>query len=143
MDRVHEYLQSEMNLHNFRTLDNMIAWYATWAGTSWIHKYDDPAVFQDVEDPELEVRSALEFIRPELTPAQLESLNVWDQKYLKWREEGVFYRRYREVSGPKFSWQDERNSGETELGRSIPKSHWWYWPKNEKFDVCGYTIDEE
>ncbi|MDO5562796.1 MAG: hypothetical protein Q4F74_04205 [Synergistaceae bacterium] len=135
MDRVHEFLKGEIEFHNHGTLDKMLAWYAAWAGSSWIPPLNPPYdTYRDVDSSELEVRSALEFIRSELTPPQLKSLAEWDGLYCKWRDEGIFFKRYRDAQGGRFTWEDERAFGEEELGRKIPKSHWWYWPPDENKD---------
>lgn len=87
--------------------------------------------FKMVLFSESELRSALEFIRPELTDKQLAILSKIDELYLDWISQGKFYKRYLDAQGRRFTWQSELEYVSELLGRSIPKSHWWLWPPKE------------
>jgi hypothetical protein len=82
--------------------------------------------------PELELLSAFEFLRPELSEEELQIVEDWRNLYARWRDEGIFFERYGQTaSRAKYSWEAERKDAETELGRSIPRTHWWFWPPSE------------
>jgi hypothetical protein len=70
---------------------------------------------------------------PRLRPTFLEQvkiLDLWLAKYAEWRGEGIFFKRYRESWSGSFTWEQERRDAEEELGRLIPRSHWWFWPSD-------------
>lgn len=77
-------------------------------------------------------RSALEFLRPQLSAPQTVLLNGWTAFWQEYRDKGLFYKRVRGAFGRRFTWPSFRAEGEEELGRKIPRSHWWYWPPGEK-----------
>ncbi|WP_352426333.1 hypothetical protein, partial [Aminomonas paucivorans] len=84
---------------------------------------------RDMDFDELEIRSALEFLRPELTARQISYLEAWDAMWQEFRTRGVFHQRVQESYGGRFTWEAYRRETEEELGRPIPKSHWWFWPE--------------
>lgn len=129
MDRVHSEIKEDMDLRNKKTFTEWLAWYAEWAGTSWGSE-GLPDELRFVEEPDLEMRSAVEFMRPELSPEQLVLLKVWDDRYTKWRSEGTFFSNYELANGS--NWERERREAAENLGRLIPFSHWWYWPPEPK-----------
>lgn len=133
MDRAHLYIKETIDFYPSAegSLDGLIRRYREMVGFDWIGAKENPWDYSGVEFPEFETRSALEFIRPELTEYQLLVLNEIDSIYKEWITEGIFYERYREAWGDRFTWQGERNDIAEELGRSIPKSHWWLWPPEE------------
>lgn len=131
MDGVHLYLKEHIEEMKYVDLDGLIDRYREMIGFDWTIKKENPWDFRMVQFPELEVRSALEFIRPELTERQISLLNEIDRIYKGWIDEGIFYKSYQDSSGGKFSWQRGRQYTEELLGRSIPKSHWWLWPSEE------------
>lgn len=140
MDKVHAFIEEIKELYRCKTLDEVIATSHKLVGFDWLEPHLGDSVgkggsadYYDVESSEFEMRSALEFIRPELTPSQLAVLEKWDTYYKEKIAEGVFYSRYERAAIPShWSWQKERESTEEDLGRKIPESHWWYWPPDEK-----------
>ena len=131
MDRVFAEIKEDMELRNMQSFTEWLAWYSEWAGLSWCSEgLPDDQRF--VEEPELEMRSAVEFMRPELTIGQLKLLKVWDDRYAAWRAAGVFYRNYAIGSPCRCDWQREREDAAENLGRVIPFSHWWLWPPEPK-----------
>lgn len=133
MDKVHAYIKDEIEFHSTgeASLDKLIERYREMIGFDWIYEKENPWDYRDVEFPELELRSALEFVRPELTEKQLAVLAEIDGFYQDWIRMDIFYTRYREAQGGRFTWQSERDYVSEQLGRSIPKSHWWLWPPEE------------
>lgn len=130
MDRIRIYLKSLAETEpTCVTIDGVIARYSEMVGFNWINatKDDDGLV----HFPELETRSALEFIRLELTAEQVAVLDDIDTIYKRWIERGVFYKQYSNAWGGRFTWQGERDDIAEVLGRSIPKSHWWLWPPED------------
>jgi hypothetical protein len=118
-------------LYNCANWDETFAVCRNLAGFDWINKRENPWDWCDVESSELEMRSAMEFLRPELSPQQLAILEEWDARYRGWRDEGIFFKRYRDAQGARFTWCDERGYAEALFGLTIPPSHWWYWPPGE------------
>jgi hypothetical protein len=131
MARVHAYIKESQKLYNNMTRYELLEHIATVSGTFWIE--DDLEPWERMNDwPELELLSAFEFLRPELSGKERQILDGWIAKYTKWSEQGIFPQRYDDtVCRAKYSWEAERKDAETELGRSIPKSHWWFWPPSE------------
>jgi hypothetical protein len=68
---------------------------------------------------------------PELSDDERAHLDGWIAKYSGWRDRGIFFSRYRDTFGARFTWKEERAAAEELLGRIIPKSHWWFWPPEE------------
>lgn len=101
-------------------------------GFDWIREQETPWDYVDVEYPEFAVRSALEFIRPELAKPELDTLDKWDALYKQWISDGIFYERYALARGGRFTWEDERATIAEWLGRTIPFSHFWLWPSEHK-----------
>jgi hypothetical protein len=130
VDRIHAYIKENVALYKRKDQCDLLSHIAGWAGTFWIE--DDLEPWERiVEDAEPELLSAFEFLRPELPPEQVKILDEWIAKYAGWRDEGIFYQRYKEAQGSKFNWEEERKDAEEELGRLIPRSHWWFWPSQE------------
>ena len=127
MDMIHKEIQEDMELRNMRSFTEWLKWYADWAGSSWGDK-GIPDSARIVDAPELEMRSAVEFIRPELTPVQLDVLKEWDKKFTALRNAGIFYRNYELGCLYHCEWKREREDAAKYLGRTIPFTHWWYWP---------------
>ncbi len=127
MDRVHAEIKDDMEMRHKKDFSEWLAWYADGAGVSWCSE-GIPDKLRIVDAPDLVMRSAVEFIRPELTEEQLNLLKVWDGRYSEWRKSGVFYTNYEKGCLYSCDWEDERETASKHLGRSIPKSHWWYWP---------------
>jgi hypothetical protein len=127
MDKVHAYIKENIQFYRQPDQFAFLRHMASWAGSFWI---DDglEAWERVVEDDELALLSAFEFLRPELPPEQIERLDYWIGKYAEWRDRGIFFERYTESWGGNFSWEQERRDAEDELGRLIPRSHWWFWP---------------
>lgn len=130
MDKVRSYIKEYVRLYNQEDWYALLEHIATCAGLFWTEEDLQPWE-RMVEWPELELLSAFEFLRPELPPEQVKILDWWISKYAEWREQGVFYQWYKEAWGDRFSWEQERKDAEEELGRLIPKSHWWFWPPRE------------
>lgn len=135
MDKVHAFIEEVRDLYACSSLDDVIARSHELVGFDWLEPHTGTGVgdggsadYYDVESSEFEMRSALEFIRPELTAAQLAILEEWDAYYREKIAEGVFYKRYEAAQGGRFTWESERDFAAKALGRTIPKSHWWYWP---------------
>lgn len=131
MDKLREFIRKEMDMMKATTLDELLTFYADISGFDWMTPREAPEDYRDAYYSELEMRSTFEFLRPELSEEQLSTLYRWDEKYRQWRDEGVFFHRYRDAQGGRFTWQNERAYAEDLLGRTIPKSHWWYWPPDE------------
>lgn len=133
MDSVHKYLSRKMNSYNgLDTIEDLAKFMYGSAGFDWINdKINDWDYFNNYY-PEFEVRSALEFIRPELPSSVLAILDEWDTLYKEWIAKGIFYQRYAEVGGWRFTWENARSDATEMLGRAIPRSHFWYWPPEEK-----------
>ena len=127
MDKLHSYIKETLEIHRQPDQSVFLEHVANWAGSFWIGDGLEPWE-RMVEWPELEWLSAFEFLRPELPPKQAANLDRWIAKYTAWRERGIFFERYREAQGRKFTWRQERLDAEEELGRLIPRSHWWFWP---------------
>jgi hypothetical protein len=127
MDKVHAYIKEYIDLYREESRDTLLKYMATSAGMFWIEDELEPWE-RDVHWPEFELLSAFDFLRPELPPEQVKILDKWIAKYAKWRDQGIFFERYRESWGSKFTWEQERRDAEEELGRLIPRSHWWFWP---------------
>lgn len=130
MDKLHAYIKENIEFYNQPDQLAFLRRIAGWAGTFWIEDNLEPWE-RMVEDAELEVLSAFEFLRPELPEDQVEILDQWIAKYAEWRDQGIFFQRYQEAWGYNFSWAQERKDAEEELGRLIPRSHWWFWPPQE------------
>ena len=128
MDSVREYLQEITDTYNNKTFSEMVSNMYGSAGFDGVREQETPWDYVDVEYPELAVRSALEFIRPELAEPELEILEKWDSLYKQWISEGIFYKRYALAMGGRFTWEDERATIAEWLGRNIPHSHFWLWP---------------
>ena len=132
MDTVRAFVNEVMELYNCKDWDEVFT--ACWnkVGFDWIDARENDWDWRAVESDEFEMRSALEFLRPELSPTQLAILEKWDNQYKDWRDEGILYERYQAANrSAKWSWAHQREyAGET-LGLTIPKSHWWYWPPSE------------
>ncbi len=128
MDPAHKYLNEEMDSYGLKTVDELATLIYEGAGFDWIRDKVNDWDYLDNHYSELEVRSALEFIRPELPPSTLATLDKWDTLYKEWVAKGIFYERYAKIGGWRFSWEREREHAKEWLGRSIPKSHWWFWP---------------
>jgi hypothetical protein len=127
MDKVLPYIKEHVELHRQPDQLAFLRHIAGWAGSFWIDDGLEPWE-RMVEWPEFELLSAFEFLRPELPPEQTALLDGWIAKYAKWRDEGIFYQRYQESWGSRFTWEDARKDAEEDLGRLIPRSHWWWWP---------------
>lgn len=133
MDKVRAFIDETIAFYNCANLDEAILESYKMTGFDWIDARENDWDWRDVESMEFETRSALEFIRPELTPSQLALLDKWDETYQEWHDEGIFFKRYAEANrGHKWSWKGEREFAAKILGRTIPKSHWWYWPPEEQ-----------
>ena len=133
MDTVRAFIDEVMELYNCKNWDETIASSFGLTGFDWIDPRENDWDWRDVESDEFVMRSALEFLRPELNPYQLEILGKWDDLYKEWRNEGIIYERYEAANrSPKWSWQYEQEYAEETLGRKIPKEHWWYWPPDDK-----------
>jgi hypothetical protein len=130
MDKVHAYIKENVEIYRGADQKTLLEHLASWAGSFWIDDELEPWE-RMAEDDELVLLSAFEFLRPELPPEQIKILDDWIAKYAVWREQGIFYERYREAGGYKFTWEQERKDAEEELGRLIPRSHWWFWPPQE------------
>ena len=128
MDSVHKYLSEEMDSYGLKTIDELTTLIYEGAGFDWIRDKNNDWDYLDNHYMELEVRSALEFIRPELPLMALATLDKWDALYREWITKGIFYERYAAIGGWRFTWEREREYTAELLGRPIPKSHWWYWP---------------
>ena len=128
MDSVHKFLSEEMDSYGLKTVDELATLIYGGAGFDWIRDKENDWDYVFVEHLELEVRSTLEFIRLELSPTALSILDKWDALYKEWLAKGIFFERYADASGGLFTWQRERERAAEWLNRSIPKSHWWYWP---------------
>jgi SPP1 gp7 family putative phage head morphogenesis protein len=127
MDKLHIYIMEHIELYNQLDQCAFLQHIAGWAGTFWIENDLEPWE-RMVEDDELTLLSAFEFLSPELPPEQVKLLDGWIAKYAGWRDRGIFFERYRESWGRNFTWEQERLDAEEELGRLIPRSHWWFWP---------------
>jgi hypothetical protein len=127
MDKVHAYIKENIALYNQEDQYAILEHIGTSAGLFWIDDELEPWE-RDVHWPEFELLSAFEFLRPELPPEQVKILDLWLAKYAEWRGEGIFFKQYRESWGGSFTWEQERRDAEEELGRLIPRSHWWFWP---------------
>lgn len=126
MDKAHAYIKEMIDFEGYEDLDGLIQRYYEMAGFTWMVEAEEE--FKDVQFPEFELRSALEFVRPELTDKQLVILSKIDELYQEWISQDKFYKRYLDAHGDRFTWQSERDYVSEQLGRSIPKSHWWLWP---------------
>jgi len=130
MGKVHSYIKEQIELHRRNGQHDLLEYIATSAGMFWVEDGLEPWE-REVHWPELELLSAFQFLRPALPPEQTAILDRWIAKYAGWRDQGIFFERYREAKGGKFSWEQERLFAEEELGRLIPRSHWWFWPPQE------------
>ena len=127
MDKLHAYIKENLAFYWQPDQCSLLDRMSKHGGLFWAEEDLQPWE-RMVEWPELEMLSAFEFLRPELPPEQVKILNWWLKKYAKWRDQGVFYRWYKEAQGGNFTWEQERRDAEEELGRLIPRSHWWFWP---------------
>ena len=133
MDSVRAFVDGVMDLYQCKDWNSTLTQCLNLAGFDWMREKANDWDIVDVHSEELEMRSALEFLRPQLNPFQIGILEEWDRRYCLWRDEGFFFKRYEAAEfGYKSTWQDERNYAEKRLGRKIPTSHWWYWPSDEK-----------
>lgn len=128
MDKIYAFIKEEKKCHKKESLDDLIQWYSEWAGFPWLTEDLPEQELRIVEAPELEMRSALEFIRPELSPSQIKFLDSWDKRFNEAVKKGIFYSLYAAASGYRFTWEDARKEASEMLGRTIPRSHWWFWP---------------
>ena len=128
MDKIYAFIEEEKKCRQKKTLDQLIQWYSYWSGSPWIIEDLPEQELKIVEAPELEMRSALEFIRPELSQSQVELLDSWDKRFNEAVKKGTFYDLYAAASGYRFTWEDARKEASAMLGRTIPRSHWWFWP---------------
>lgn len=127
MDQLHVYVKENIELYKQPDRNALLAHIASCAGLFWIEDNLEPWD-REVEWPELELLSAFEFLRPALPQGQVKILDQWIARYTEWRDRGIFFQRYQEAWGSKFTWEQERKDAEEELGRLIPRSHWWFWP---------------
>ena len=132
VDKIHAFIDDIMNLYNCKSWDETFKSCLELVGFDWMREKAFDWDIVDVHSEELEMRSALEFLRPQLNPFQLGILEEWDRRYCLWRDEGFFFKRYQAAQGGRFTWQSQRDYAEKELGRKIPTSHWWYWPPDEE-----------
>ena len=132
MDKVHAYIEEHQKLYNNMSRRELLEHTAGWAGSFWID--DDLEPWERMNDsPELELLSAFEFLRPELTEGERAILDGWIAKYAGWREQGLFPQRYDDTAcRATYTWKDERRYVAECLGRQIPRSHWWYWTDNPR-----------
>ena len=130
MDKIHSYIEEHVRLYNLGDGHALLEHIALHAGLFWAEEELEPWE-RMVHWPELELLSAFEFLRPELPPEQAKILDRWIAKYAEWRDRGVFFRWYEAAWGDRFTWEQEREDAEEELGRLIPRSHWWFWPPKE------------
>ena len=131
MDKVHAYIEEEREFYRHKTRRDLLEHIATVSGTFWIEDELEPWE-RMVHWPELELLSAFEFLRPELSEEELGILDGWIAKYAGWREQGIFFQRYQETKGSRFTWKKYRERMEEEFGRLIPRSHWWFWPDDKR-----------
>ena len=131
MDTVHNFLNQRKDSYIKDSLDGLISFVYGNIGWEWIQDTENPWDVVIVCYMELEIRSALEFIRQELTEEQRAILDEWDKTYREWIKQGIFYERYAEASGGRFRWKDTREEAKELLGRAIPPSHFWFWPPDE------------
>ena len=131
MDKVHAYIEEEREFYRHKTRRDLLEHIATVSGTFWIEDELEPWE-RMVHWPELELLSAFEFLRPELSEEERGILDGWIEKYTGWREQGIFFQRYRETKGSRFTWKQYRERMEEEFGRLIPRSHWWFWPDDKR-----------
>jgi hypothetical protein len=127
MDKILPYIKEHIELYRKQDQYSLLKHIATYSGNFWTEDDLEPWE-REVHYPEFELLSAFEFLRPELPPEQTAILDGWIAKYAKWRDEGIFYQRYQESWGSRFTWEDARKDAEEDLGRLIPRSHWWWWP---------------
>lgn len=132
MDKVHAYIEEEREFYRHETRRELLEHIATVSGTFWIEDELEPWE-RMVHWPELELLSAFEFLRPELTREERVILDGWIAKYAGWRERGLFPQRYDDAGNRrKYPWKDERKDAAECLGRLIPRSHWWYWTDDKR-----------
>ena len=131
MDKVHAYVDKYCKYYKMSRKE-LLEHTAQWAGAWWID--DDLEPWERMsEAPELELLSAFEFLRPELTEEERGILDGWIAEYAGWREQGIFFQRYMDTRGGYFTWKWCRERNEERFGRRIPHSHWWFWPdENEE-----------
>ena len=134
MDKVHSYIQEHQELYSDMTQRELLEYMAQVSGSFWVEDVWEP--WERMNDwPELELLSAFEFLRPELSEEDRAILDGWIAKYAAWREQGLFPQRYDDTAcRRKYPWKDERKDAEECLGRRIPRSHWWYWTDDERAD---------
>ncbi|CAM1378236.1 hypothetical protein [Fretibacterium fastidiosum] len=131
MDKVHAYIDEERESYNNMSRRELLEHIAAVSGTFWIEDGWEP--WERMNDwPELELLSAFDFLRPELSEEERGILDGWIEKYAGWREQGIFFQRYRETKGSRFTWKKYRERMEEEFGRLIPRSHWWFWPDDKR-----------
>lgn len=132
MDKVRAFIDETADFYHCKSWDDAILESYKMTGFDWMREKEFDWDIVDVHSQELEMRSALEFLRPELNARQLEILGHWDASYREWRDQDVFFERYEAAHGARFTWERARESAEKTLGRKIPPSHWWFWPPHEK-----------
>jgi len=133
VDKVRVFIDGVMDLYKRPNWDETLEHCLELVGFDWMREKAFENDILEVHSEEFEMRSALEFLRPELNVLQLGILEKWDALYRKWRDEGVLYTRYEAAEiGSRGMWQEERAYAEKRLGRKIPPSHWWYWPPDEE-----------
>ena len=132
MDKVHAYIEEHQRLYGNMSRRELLEHAAGWAGSFWID--DNLESWERLNNsPELELLSAFEFLRPELTDEERAILDDWIAKYAGWREQGLFPQRYDDTAcRATYTWKDERRYVAECLGRQIPRSHWWYWPDDKR-----------
>lgn len=132
MDKVHAYIEEHQRLYNNMSRRELLEHIATVSGTFWVEDGWEP--WERMNDwPELELLSAFEFLRPELTEEERGVLDGWIAKYAGWREQGLFPQRYDDTACRAiYTWKDERRYAAECLGRQIPRSHWWFWPDDKR-----------
>ena len=132
MDKILDLMKQCISVYRDGDRFGLLRHIATVSGTFWIED-ELPPDERMLHWPELELLSAFEFLRPELTPEEVVLLDGWIAKYAAWREQGIFFQRYNDMRPRfKYSWKDERQDCEKALGRQIPRSHWWFWPNEEE-----------
>ena len=127
MDKVNTYIKTHIDLYREKSQTTLLKYMATYSGMFWINDDLEPWE-REVHWPELELLSAFEFLRLELSLEEIKLLDYWIAKYADWRDQDIFFEGYRKSWGSKFTWEQERLDAEEELGRLIPRSHWWFWP---------------
>lgn len=131
MDKVHAYIDEIRESYNNMSRRELLEHSAGWAGSFWIDDNLEP--WERLNDsPELELLSAFDFLRPELSEEERSILDGWIAKYAGWRDQDIFFQRYQETKGSHFNWKRYREQTEKDFGRLIPRSHWWFWPDDKR-----------